>query len=82
VVGEIRIDSGQGKKTTFVIVAAQNVKNTDTAEQKGYDAGEKVSGIRRHIAVDTRGLPHAIADVTGRAGTSVAFSNIETACRQ
>ena len=24
---------------------------------KGYDAGKKVSGIKRHIAVDTQGLP-------------------------
>jgi len=61
VVGEVRIDSGQGEKTTFVIVAAQGVKNTYTAEQKGYDAGKKVSSIERHIAVDTQGLPHAIA---------------------
>ena len=32
---------------------SQSVQNTDTAEQKGYDAGQKVSGIKRHIAVDT-----------------------------
>jgi transposase len=48
------------------------VKNTDTAKEKGYDAGKKVSGIKRHIAVDTNGLPHAIsittANVTDRAG--------------
>jgi hypothetical protein len=31
-----------------------------TAEEKGYDAGKKVSGIKRHIAVDTQGLPHAM----------------------
>ena len=43
---------------------AQSVKNTDTAGQKGYDAGKKVSGIKRHIAVDTQGLPHAIAVTT------------------
>jgi len=24
--------------------------------EKGYDAGKKVSGIKRHIAVDTQGL--------------------------
>jgi len=36
VVDEVRIDSGRGEKTTFVILAAQSVKNTDTAEQKGY----------------------------------------------
>jgi transposase len=53
-------------------VDAQSVKNTDTAENKGYDAGKKVSGIKRHIAVDTQGLPHAIAvttaNVTDRDG--------------
>jgi transposase len=53
------------------------VKNTDTAEEKGYDAGKKVSGIKRHIAVDTQGLPHAIAvttaDVTDRDGALQAI---------
>ena len=48
------------------------MKNTDSAEQKGYDVGKKVSGIKRHIAVDTQGLPHAIAvtttEVTDRKG--------------
>lgn len=56
----------------MVIVDAQSVKNTDTAQVKVYDAGKKVSGIKRHIAVDTQGLPHAIgvtaANVTDRAG--------------
>ncbi len=48
------------------------MKNTDTAHLKGYDAGKKVSGIKRHIAVDTNGLPHALAvtaaSETDRAG--------------
>lgn len=48
----------------MVIVDAQSVKNTDTAREKGYDAGKKVSGIKRHIAVDTNGLPHAIEVTT------------------
>jgi len=55
-----------------VIADAQSVKNADTAGQKGYDAGKKVSGIKRHIAVDTQGFPHATAvttaDVTDRNG--------------
>jgi transposase len=53
------------------------VKNTDTAGQKGYDAGKKISGIKRHIAVDVLGLPHAIAvttaDVTDRKGALIAL---------
>ena len=77
-VGEARINSGRNEKTTFVIIDAQSVKNTDTAQQKGYDAGKKVSGIKRHIAVDSQGLPHAIAittaDVTDRKGALAAFS--------
>lgn len=54
------------------------MKNTDTAQEKGYDAGKKVSGIKRHLAVDILGLPHAMAittaNVTDRAGALLAFS--------
>ena len=63
--------------TSFLIVDAQSVKNTDSADHKGYDAGKKVSGIKRHIAVDTQGLPHAIAvttaEVTDRKGALQAM---------
>jgi transposase len=55
-----------------LIADAQSVKNTDSAAHKGYDAGKKISGIKRHILVDTLGLPHAIAittaEVTDRKG--------------
>ena len=43
--------------TTFLLLDAQSVKNTDMAKEKGYDAGKKVSGIKGHLAVDTLGLP-------------------------
>jgi len=47
------------------------VKNTDTAKAKGYNADKKVSGIKRHLAVDSQGLIHAVAlttaNVTDRA---------------
>jgi hypothetical protein len=59
-----RENNGRPRSTSFCIVDAQSVKNTDTAKDKGYDAGKKVSGIKRHIAVDTQGLPHAIAVTT------------------
>jgi len=67
-------------------VDAQSVKNADTAGQKGYDAGKKVSGIKRHIAVDTQGLPHAVAvttaDVTDRNGALMALKrNKKRLCR-
>ncbi len=77
-VGEARTRQGRKSSTSFLIVDAQSVKNTDSAKAKGYDAGKKVSGIKRHIAVDTQGLPHAIAvttaDVTDRKGALLALS--------
>jgi hypothetical protein len=55
------------------------VKNTDPAEEKEYDGGGKISGIKRHIGVDITGLPHAIevtpANVTDRAGAVEAIEN-------
>ena len=59
-------------KTSLGIIDAQSVQNADTAAEKGYDAGKKISGIKRHAVVDTQGLPHALAvttaNVTDRNG--------------
>jgi transposase len=78
VVGEARQSLGRNIHTTFLIVDAQSVKNTDTAEEKGFDGGKLVSGIKRHIGVDTNGLPHMIhvttANVTDRAGALEGFA--------
>lgn len=76
-VGEARTKQRRKSWTHFLIVDAQSVKNTGSASEKGYDAGKKVSGIKRHIAVDTQGLPHAIsvttAGATDRKGALLAL---------
>ena len=78
----MRQNNGRKEKTSFIIFDAQSVRNTDTAQQKGYDAGKKMSGIKRHIAVDTSGFPHAIhvttAEITDRSGALEAFSLYNT----
>ena len=60
------------KRTSFAIVDAQSVKNTNCAEHKSYDAGKKVSVIKQHIVTDSQGLVHAMAvttaNVTDRIG--------------
>ena len=65
---------------------AQSVKNTDTTTEKGYDAGKKVSGIKRHLAVDTQGLPHAVAvttaEVTDRQGALQALCRCKPGLQQ
>ena len=61
----------------MIIVDAKSVKNTYLPEEKGYDGGKKVSGIKLHIGVDTNGLPHAMAmttaNVTDRDGAIEMF---------
>ena len=76
-VGAARRSNGRKERTSFCIVDSRSVKNTDSAGSKGYDAGRKVSGVKRHIAVDTDGLPHGIhvttANLTDRAGALSIF---------
>ena len=76
---EERQKNGRDEETTFLIIDAQSVSNTDTAKHKGYDAGKKVSGIKRHVGVDTQGLPHFIeittANETDRQGALLGIDN-------
>lgn len=41
---------------TAAIIDSQSVKTTQARTQVGYDAGKKIKGRKRHIAVDTLGL--------------------------
>jgi transposase len=41
---------------TAAIVDSQSVKTPDQAGERGYDAGKKISGRKRHVAVDCMGL--------------------------
>lgn len=47
-----------GKKPTptAAIIDSQSVRSAEGGEDRGYDAGKKVTGRKRHIAVDTLGL--------------------------
>ncbi len=68
----LRNDALKKDQPSLGIVDAKSIKNVDTAREKGYDGGKKVSGVKLHILVDTLGLPHALlvttANVTDRNG--------------
>lgn len=52
----------QGGRKAQPTVDAQSVKSTlVSSESKGFDAGKKVKGIKRHIITDTLGLVLAVA---------------------
>ena len=52
-------DAGKDPMASAGIVDAQTVKGADTVgrDSRGYDAGKKTNGRKRHIVVDTIGLP-------------------------
>jgi len=39
-----RVINGRNPKTSMIIVDSKSIKNTDTAEEKGYDGGKKNIG--------------------------------------
>ena len=54
----LRDEAGRDPMASAGIVDAQSVKGADTVSSasRGYDAGKKVNGRKRHVVVDTLGL--------------------------
>ncbi len=52
----LRKTEGRQVAPTAAIVDSQTVKTPDQAGECGYDAGKKIKGRKRHLAVDTLGL--------------------------
>ncbi|WP_307781644.1 MULTISPECIES: IS5 family transposase [unclassified Streptomyces] len=55
----IRRDMGRGPRAVATIIDSQSVKAASTVgkDSRGYDAGKKINGRKRHLVVDTKGLP-------------------------
>jgi len=57
---KVRKAVGKKPTPTAAIVDSQSIRTAEGGEKRGYDAGKKITGRKRHIAVDTLGLLLAI----------------------
>ena len=52
----VRKSDGKKPTATVAIIDSQSVRSAGGGEQRGFDGGKKVTGRKRHIAVDSLGL--------------------------
>lgn len=81
---ETRELEGREAQPSAGAIDSQSVKTTESGGIRGFDAGKKINGRKRHIAVDTLGLlfgrvVHA-ADVQDRDGAPAVLASIRHSC--
>ena len=83
---EARKKVGRFKQPTAGCMDSQSVKSTPVVKRRGYDAGKKINGRKRHLLVDTMGWIMAVlvttAAVQDRDGARILLRRLTGACKK
>jgi putative transposase len=77
---------GRHKQPTAGCLDSQSIKWTAVPGQRGFDAGKKINGRKRHILVDTLGLLLTVAvtaaSVQDRDGARLLLRHLPGGCKK
>ena len=80
---DVREAAGRNASPSAGVIDSQSVKTTESGGPRGYDAGKKIKGRKRHLLTDTIGLPVAMivhtADVQDRDGAPDLLADVQNA---
>jgi putative transposase len=57
---KVRKSTDKKATPTVAIIDSQSIRTAEGGEERGYDAGKKITGRKRHVAVDSLGLVLAV----------------------